>query len=397
MSVMAEAAGREKGAAPLRKSRIKPEIYTTADGKTVVEDELLNFLVVKMKTLSQDDIVLLTVNHFGSEWIENSRKVLFELCPHTTQRFVTHKGHQKDVNNVKSCLKVLNEAGENIPCFVSYHMDELPPVTFNSLDVSCLLGKIDRLGVDLSTMKQALSAQTDVCEDLRGVVAGLNQRLCLMEKGEEDAKSLLSPEVAEEEVAGQVLDNTGQEPGTTTVLNTNAAEEGSGYRGAETASPKWSRVVKHGRRQHSHGDAFIQSKPRMNAPRRDKKSGIVGTSAGGSIQVVKTKLVSVFATKFSPDVNSEALASYLKDNLHRDVTCEKIDSAQRRYNSFKVTAECNNVGEMYEPQLWPEGVFVRRFYEACKPVDIKTRSVAKTGCVSDAGATVAVKPGLSSS
>lgn len=112
---------------------------------------------------------------------------------------------------------------------------------------------------------------------------------------------------------------------------------------------------------------------------------------------MKTKLVSVFTTKFSPDVNSEALASYLKDNLHCDVTCEKIDSAQRRYNSFKVTAECNNVGEMYEPQLWPEGVFVRRFYEARKPVDIKTRFVAKTGCISDAGAIVAVKHGLSSS
>lgn len=152
---MAEAAG--KGAAPSRKNRIKPEIYTTADGKTVVEDELLNFLVVKMKTLSQDDIVLLMVNHFGSEWIESSKKMLF------------------DVNNVKSCLKVLNEAGENIPRFVSHHLDELPPVTFNSLDVSCLLGKIERLAMDISTMKQPMSAQTDVCEDLCAVTTGLNQ------------------------------------------------------------------------------------------------------------------------------------------------------------------------------------------------------------------------------
>lgn len=31
-----------------------------------------------------------------------------------------------------------------------------------------------------------------------------------------------------------------------------------------------------------------------------------------------SKLVSVYATKFSPDVNSEALASYLKHKLHRE-------------------------------------------------------------------------------
>lgn len=158
MIKMADAAG--KGAAALRKARLKPEIYTTANGKTLVEDELLNFLVVKMKTLSQDDIILLTVNHFGSEWIENSKKTLFELCPQTTQRFVTHKGPQKDANNIKSCLKVLNEAGENIPHFVSHHLDELPPVTFNSVDVSCMLQTLERVSADITSLKQAVSVQT---------------------------------------------------------------------------------------------------------------------------------------------------------------------------------------------------------------------------------------------
>ena len=69
----------------LSRSRVKPEIYTTVDGKVIVDDELLNFLAVKIKTLSQDEIVLLAANTFDSEWIESSNKVLFELCP-TTQR-----------------------------------------------------------------------------------------------------------------------------------------------------------------------------------------------------------------------------------------------------------------------------------------------------------------------
>ncbi len=107
------AAGGRAAAGGVR-IRTKPDIYTTASGKVIVEDELLNILVVKMKTLSQDDIVLMAVNHFGSEWIENSKKVLFDLCP-STQRNVMHKGAQKDANNVKSCMKLLNELGENIP------------------------------------------------------------------------------------------------------------------------------------------------------------------------------------------------------------------------------------------------------------------------------------------
>ena len=83
------------------RGRTKPDVYMTSEGKVIVEDELLNFLVVKMKTLSHDDIVLMVVNHFGSEWIENSKRVLFEVCP-DTERNVTHKGAQKDANNVKS-------------------------------------------------------------------------------------------------------------------------------------------------------------------------------------------------------------------------------------------------------------------------------------------------------
>lgn len=95
---------------------------------------------------------------------------------------MAHKGPQKDVNNVKSCLKLLNEAGENIPRFVSHYLDDLPPVTFNSLDISCLIGKIEHLSSDISDMRQAMSMQTTICEDLRLVTTGINQRVCVIEQ-----------------------------------------------------------------------------------------------------------------------------------------------------------------------------------------------------------------------
>lgn len=99
-----------------------------------MEDEFLNFVVTKMRTLSQDEIVMLASTNFPSEWIEESKKLLFEVCPKTTQRCVLYKGPQKDINNVKACIKVLNECREDIPRFVSFYLDELPPVTFSSID-----------------------------------------------------------------------------------------------------------------------------------------------------------------------------------------------------------------------------------------------------------------------
>jgi len=88
----------------------------------------------------------MAVNHFGSEWIEQL----------------------KDINNVKSCLKQLNEVGENVPRFVSFHLDDLPSVTFNSLNVSRLVSKIERLNIELVSMKNTVCKQSTECENLRG-------------------------------------------------------------------------------------------------------------------------------------------------------------------------------------------------------------------------------------
>lgn len=79
-------------------------------------------------------------------------------------------------------MKLLHEAGEDIPRFVSHYIDEFPPVTFNSLDVSCLLGKIERLSTDMTSMKHAMCMQTNVCEDLREITADMNQRICRVEQ-----------------------------------------------------------------------------------------------------------------------------------------------------------------------------------------------------------------------
>lgn len=118
-------------------SRTSPEIHKTQDGKVIVDDELLNFTVVKMRTLSQDEIITLVANHFTSEQIESSKNISFEVCTKMTQQMVLHEGAQKNIKNVKLCFKILNECGDNIPKFVSYFLDELPPVFLIALICQC--------------------------------------------------------------------------------------------------------------------------------------------------------------------------------------------------------------------------------------------------------------------
>ncbi len=323
---------------------------------------------------------------FNSDWIEASKKVLFELCP-TTQRNVSHKGPQKDVNNIKSCLKVMNECGKDVPRFVSHYLDELPPVSFDSIDVSSLLGRMEQLSAELCSMKHALQLHVNVCEDLRVITVDINRRVCALEQstdstqdgGSEVSAATFRDTRIEGTALGAALVETletgiGEGAAVARSLSLNAQRvesavtmEGTTGLTSSSDSPKWSRVVKKGRRQGFENPAVTKSRSLPVILRQKKKSGnvmsVVGTGAVGNIRMVKTKLVSVFVSKFTPDLDALTLSEYLKEKLGRDVACQKIETVQSRYSSFKVSAECNEVSEMYDLQLWPEGAFVRRYYE----------------------------------
>lgn len=154
-------------------------------------------------------------------------------------------------------------------------------------------------------------------------------------------------------------------------------------------SPDWSGVVKRGRPRKNHAGSQIAVG--ASKPTRKTSKPIVGTGAQGNISVIRTKLVSVFATKFSPDLNAETLAKYLSDQLGRSVNCQRIVTAGNRYSSFKVSAECNEVEEMYNSDLWPEGSVVRRYYEPRKANGVgatTARPLSDSGVLSEAVATL---------
>lgn len=354
---MADGAGVCSGAPTLCHTRLKPEIYKTVDGKTIVEDELLNFLSMKLRTLSQDEIVLLAVNTFDFKSIEASKKVLFEVCQ-TTQGFIMHKGAQKDDNNVKSCLKVLNECGEHLPHFVSHYLEDLPPVTFTSMDVCSLLGKIEQLHADIGALRCALQLQGEVCSDLRVITTDVNRRVSNLEcagDGTQKSEWLCRPchrgggqgqsDVARKDLRGVFqpapADHGG---GNDPRLKDDALALPVSARGATagvtTESPKWTTVIKKGKPRLA-GKAVTRLKTSPVSRKPGKGTAIVGTRvAGNHIKTVTTKQVSVFASRFSPDLDAKTLSEYLKEQLGLEVTCNRIGTSNSRFSSFKGIVSC---------------------------------------------------------
>lgn len=403
---MADVTAASSGAPVLARARLKPDIYKTVDGKVIVEDELLHFLAIKIRTLSQDEIILLAANNFDSDWIEASKKMLFELCP-TTQRNISHKGAQKDANNIKSCLKVLNECGDNVPRFVSHYLDELPPVTFTNMDVCGLFRKIEQLHTEVSAMKHALHRQTETSEGLRVVTADMNRRVSALEQhSDHGSAGFIAPvrrldagnaSAAHATNSAVVGDPDGSAEGTETPDDRHRGEAqgplpptvesatpalGPGLTMSSPGSSMWSRVVKKGKQKRSEDYQQGSSTGKSVVGRKKAGKTIVGTGDAGDIKMITTKRVSVFATRFSPDIGAELLRAHLENKLGRGVSCERIVTVNSRYASFKISAECKDVGDMYNPELWPEGAYVRRFYEPRKVGVIANAATLSAGDMS---------------
>lgn len=115
------------------------------------------------------------------------------------------------------------------------------------------------------------------------------------------------------------------------------------------------------------GNAAVHHRGKLPARSERKKTGTVGTGTESNIKTITTKMVSVFASRFDPNLNADTLFVYLRDKLGREVNCPKIETSRSRISSFSVTAECNNVAEMYDRHLWPAGSFVRRYFEPRQP------------------------------
>ena len=58
----------------------------------------------------------------------------------------------------------------DFPTFVAGDLSLLPSVTFNDIDVSTLLTKMEKLQIDLDQLKAAVAVQATVCEDIRAIL-----------------------------------------------------------------------------------------------------------------------------------------------------------------------------------------------------------------------------------
>lgn len=132
----------------------------------------------------------------------------------------------------------------------------------------------------------------------------------------------------------------------------------------------WSTMVKKGRKKKTAAVGQVPKQPACNPNDRPttkpkgKTVSLIGKAMStDAIKTVNTRYASIFASRFATDVEPEVLQAHLEHILKLEVTCESLPTRRDTYSSFHVKCNCPDPSVFMNPEVWPEGAYVRWFHE----------------------------------
>jgi hypothetical protein len=103
--------------------------------------------------------------------------------------------------------------------------------------------------------------------------------------------------------------------------------------------------------------------------RKRKKIHFIGKSNNNNIKAVNSKHLSMFLSRLHSTCSEDDVLHFLSNSLSdkaSDIKCIKLKTKHDTYSSFKIDLLSQGNVDIYDPELWPHGTLVRRFFQPKK-------------------------------
>ena len=338
-----------------------------------VIDELLCFVTNKLSLLPPETIVQLCVSTYNASEIECSKKLLFQLLsdPGTQTRNVKRKGEKKNRDNIDDIIRLLQEKGEGVPQFAAVDLSRLPPITFDSVDVSVLLNSIKKMENEMAFLKDSVKTVHNAASMLKDTTSSLNVRVCTLESNQVSPVPVNTHKATTDSarIHSDVKEDSDKPTLNATFVETpTAAGDRSFARVAASNTDDWHTVSRN--RQSRPTPVERRSDQSRKTNGGTKQRGVVGNAKESGLRTVGVKLrkENVFATRFDPQVTESDVQNHLHRQLGLDITVEAVDTKYNTYASFHITCMCPEPAVFMSCDLWPDMAFVRWWREPKKTV-----------------------------
>ena len=125
-----------------------------------VVNELLAFVTHKLQWMPPDSISQLCVSFYDNAVVENASKVLFELCgsENRADRYRRRQVERKKLETLREIMALIQRRNNELPVtFVALDLSNLPPVSFDNIDVCVLLSRMEHMKLEVDTLKKVVS------------------------------------------------------------------------------------------------------------------------------------------------------------------------------------------------------------------------------------------------
>lgn len=119
----------------------------------IVVNELLAFVINKLHIMDDESMCRICVAFFTTQDIKTAKDLLFQSVPAQKRKIIRKKAGQerRDIDDILQLIKVTEP--DKFPVFVARDLHKLPPIDFDSVDLSSLLKDIVILKNELQTIK----------------------------------------------------------------------------------------------------------------------------------------------------------------------------------------------------------------------------------------------------
>ena len=159
----------------------------------IIINELLCFVTNKINILEREFLIKVCIEKYNSKEIEKAKKEVFDQL--TNEEDVTKfkkRNHSKisddkQTKDMNDIYQLLQEKGtKEWPQFVALNLCKLPPISFDSIDVTNLLTSLQKVNTDVKMLREGLDAQCKISDSLSKISSNLQERMINIETKCED-------------------------------------------------------------------------------------------------------------------------------------------------------------------------------------------------------------------
>lgn len=137
------------------------------EGKNVIINELLCFVVNKIDLLRTDVIVQLCSERFDEKEIHDAKHMLHRIIESESRLIQRRSGPEKKAKDMDDILGLVHACEpEKLPCFVAKNLNKLPPIAMKHVDFSAIISENMQIKYENEKLQSLCKETAENCNKL---------------------------------------------------------------------------------------------------------------------------------------------------------------------------------------------------------------------------------------